>query len=176
MSRNAVFAAILAVSALVAATPAMATDLTGETFDYQYYYPSLSDAYSNASNGSHVVGAGVEVANIVDSAGTLDVTSDQIIVDFTGSSWFNGADFNGFVITGLPVSSVSVDAASTFLGAVVTYTGNTISVNFEGLSFDAGQQLVLDISSAVPEAGNLTMMFAGLCLVGGLARRRARSA
>jgi len=115
----------------------------------------------------------VEVSNIVDGAGTLDVTDGQVIVDFTGTSWFNGAGYNGFVITGLPISSVTVDSSSTFSGAVISFTGNTLSVNFQGLSFNAGETLVLDINSAVPEAGNLAMMFAGLGLLGVVARRRS---
>jgi hypothetical protein len=159
--------------ALAASSGAMASGLTGDAFSYQYYYPDLSSAYSGAANGSYVVGSGVEVSNIVDGAGTLDVTDGQVIVDFTGTSWFNGAGYNGFVITGLPISSVTVDSSSTFSGAVISFTGNTLSVNFQGLSFNAGETLVLDINSAVPEAGNLAMMFAGLGLLGVVARRRS---
>jgi len=85
-----------------------------------------------------------------------------IIVDVAGSTATTNTTWAGGELTFLiPVAWTAGDNAYTF-----AYTGA-----FQGLG-DEGWE-VSKATLAVPEAGSLAMMLAGLGIVGGLARRRA---
>lgn len=165
---------------------ANASLLDGLTLNYQYYFPDSFSAYSNASNGSFVVGPGVEVSNIVDNVGTMDVSDTQIVIQFTSSSSFTPGSFNGFVLSGLSPSGftgVTLDAASTMPGftqADLAFTTDSISANWADLSFSAGQEVILDVGgsvAAVPEPDTYALMLAGLGMLGVMikSRRGARA-
>ncbi len=169
---------IAAAAILAASTGAMASGMTGDTMNFQYYFPNLQSPYSNATNGSFVVGSGVEVSGLADYTGTLDVQADKIVIDFTGSSYWSPATFNGFLLsssTAGTFGAVTIDPSTTdssFTQSMISTTGNTLSVNWQGMSFGSGQEIVLDVTSAVPEASNTALMLAGLFVVAGVARRR----
>jgi len=170
---------LAAAAILVGSTGAMASGLIGDTMSFQYYYPDLSNPYGGSSNGSFVVGSGVEVSNVADGVATLDVQNNKIEIDFDSfASTFNSVSFNGFVLSSSTpgvFGAVTVDAATTdssFSSSFLSNTGNSLSVNWEGMSFSGGEKIVLDIASPVPEANTTAMMLAGLFVVAGIARRR----
>ena len=74
----------------------------GQKIHYQYFFHESDTMYSHASNGDHVIGSGVEIANVVDGYGTLDFSDDGFVVNFDRGTSFNPAAFNGFVISILP--------------------------------------------------------------------------
>lgn len=156
--------------------------LDGQTVNYQYYYPGLGNPYGNSSNGDYVVGAGVEVANIADGMGTLDLSDSNIYVDYTNSSGWNPAAFNGFIITDIfnsiaDFTGVTINAATNLVGfdlSRITFDGNHIWVNWQGLSFDANTVVSLDINGGeVPEPESLALLGLGvLIMVGSLKKRK----
>jgi PEP-CTERM motif len=96
----------------------------------------------------------------------------------------------GTVITGLNTDPNSVTAAGGALQFTVPVsllaTGNSVAFSYLALGADTGHAGFQDLgdegwgvsditvtAAAVPEAGSLAMMLAGLGMVGGLARRRA---
>ena len=172
---------ILAATFLAAASAgASASGLEGDSFTYQYYYPSLSQPYGDGAAGNYVVGNGAEVTVLGGIPGTVDVSANQITIDFGYNAQWSTATFNGFMLSNFPtnsITSVTVDGATTngsFSSSFISFTNDSISVNWQGMPFRAGQTIVLDIgtTAAVPEAGNLAMMVAGLALFVGIARRR----
>lgn len=182
---NKILCAALAASTLLVAGAASAQSFDGATLDYQYYYPDSTSPYNNADNGSFVVGAGIEVTNISDNMGTLDISGTNILVDFTGTSSWNGSSFNGWVLTDetdslAAILGVTINPSTNMAGfslSNVSWTGDTISVNWQGLSFDPSTVVSLDVSfgqTAVPEPSTWAMMLFGFGAAGFSLRRSQR--
>ncbi len=135
--------------------------LEGKTVNYQYFFPDITSAYSNASNGDFTVDSSVEITNIVDSRGSMDISDSNIYVAFSSDSFFTPATFNGFKISDVfnsiaDFSSVSINAATNMVGLDlnrITVLANEIWVNWQGLNFTNETIVSLDInSSANPSA------------------------
>lgn len=178
---------LAAAAAATLSSNANAVLLDGATITYQYYYPNSGSPYAGADNGNKVVGAGIEVSNIADSTGTIDISDTNIFVDFTTSTSWNGAAFNGWVITDVfntigAFTSVTINGATNMVGfsaANVSWTADSITVNWQGLSFDPNTVVSLDINGAggaVPEPTTWAMMVAGIAMVGGALRTRKSKA
>jgi hypothetical protein len=162
----------------------------GKTIHYQYFFHESDTMYSHASNGDHVVGSGVEIANVVDGYGTLDFSGDGFVVNFDRGTSFNSAAFNGFVISDLydsmnSFTSFSLVSNTGVAGTpVLNFDANHLSVNWQGLGFHGGSlhfittSLTPDLATAdsattpVPEPDSYAMFMAGLGLMGFMARRR----
>ncbi|MCG3189989.1 MAG: hypothetical protein LKCHEGNO_02541 [Burkholderiaceae bacterium] len=177
-------AAGFAAAALVAAPVAQAAPFLGETVNYQYYYPNLGSPYPNADNGNYVVGAGVEIGNMVDGVASMDISDTNILIDFRSSSWFNTGSFNGWVLTDVLSSidaftSVTIDAITNLAGfgaSNVSFDADHIRVNFAGLDFNTDSVVSLTVNGGqkVPEPGALVLMGLGLLAAAGAARMRKR--
>jgi hypothetical protein len=128
--------------------------LTGKTIGYQYHWPSITENWSGASNGNFVVGSGVEILNIAENWGTINIFDSNILVDFTGASGWVSGSFNGFEIfdalNGIgDFKSVTINPATNMAGfdsSRITFDANHIWVNWQGLSFDANTVVSLDIN------------------------------
>jgi hypothetical protein len=175
---------ILAILLLVSFN-ANAALLDGETVSYQYYYPNQTSPYSNAANGNYLVGAGVEVSNIADGRGTLDISDTNLYIDYANQSSWNSSAFNGFKIKDVfnsiaDFTSISINAVTNMVGfdlSRITVLADEIWVNWEGLSFNSNTIVSLDINSApnaVPVPAALFMFAPALLGFLGL-RRKAKA-
>ena len=158
--------------------------LLGQTVEYQYLFNTINTNYGNAANGNYVVGAGVEVNNIADGRGTLDISDTNLFVDYANASSWNGAAFNGFRITDINgtipgFTGVTINAATNLVGfdaSRISFDADHIWVNWQGLAFNANTVVSLDLqgAAAVPEPTSMLLLGSGLAFVA--RRRRQRRA
>ena len=168
-----------ALIALALATPSTvdAQTFDGSTLTYQYYFPNSGTPYPDADNGSFLVGPGLEVTNVSDNRATLDISGSNIFIDFLNSSNWGPAEFNGWILSDqndslAAILGVSIDP-STNLGAFslsnISFTGDSITVNWQGLSFTDSTVVSLNVAfgdTAVPEASTWAMMLLGFGAAG----------
>lgn len=160
---------------------ALAQSFNGSTLNYQYYYPTNSSPFATPSNGPILVGSGIEIADVSGGGwASLNVSGANIFVNYyAGPTSWTAALFNGWVLSDQSnnlanISGVTVNSATNMAGfssSNILFTADTISVNWQGLSFDAGTIVSLDVAfesavSAVPEPSTWAMMLVGFGFVG----------
>lgn len=170
---------------------ASATSLLGNTFEFQYFYPTLSsDPYKNSANGLYTAGSGIEIGDVADGSARMDIQKDRIVINFLYGNRYGdgGAEFNGWVLRDIHgtlgnFTSVTVDPSTTFAGIAsgLSFTTDTIKLNWKGLVFNPTDTLVLNVrtgipnvASPVPEPESMVLMGAGLLGIV-VARRRAKA-
>jgi hypothetical protein len=169
----------LGVLALATSSAAGAQSFEGSTLNYQYYYDT---PYPLASNGSFVVGPGVEVPNVADDVATLDVSGSNILVDYTQTSIWGGLAFNGWILSDqtdslAAILGVTIDPSTNLAGfslSNISFTDNSITVDWRGLSFTDATVVSLNVnfgSQAVPEPSTWAMMLLGFGAAGLVLRR-----
>ncbi len=151
--------------------------LAGSTVDVGAYYPNQTTVYSDG--GNKVVGPGVEYGEgtfaTYNPSMSIDLSDNQLILSMNGSSttFLTGA-FNGFEIKDLSggvFTAASVDGSSNF-NPVITFSGNTLFLNYQGLDASGISVIDFQVSSAVPEPSTWAMMLLGFCGLGFFAYRR----
>jgi hypothetical protein len=162
--------------------------LQGKTVEFTYFFPDTSSVYGpDLANGNYVVGSGLEIPNGICCGyeGTLDISDKNLLAKFHFSSSYTPASFNGFRISDVfnsigSFTSATVNPATTlpgFTGANVSFDANNIWVNWEGLFFNDGDTVSIDIdggstSDKVPEPATLALFGVGLAAAGVMRRRR----
>lgn len=120
---------------------------------------SISNGSTVLFTGSFNLGGGGDTSISLEPVGTT-------FTDVGGSTATNGVTWNGGELAFLmPVSYTA--GANTFTFSYASPTG------FQGLG-DEGWA-VGNVALAVPEAGSMAMLLAGLGIIGGLSRRRNRA-
>lgn len=156
----------LAVLAAVAGlgSPADAATLLGETVRVTHEYPSQGFIFSGGGPFDVVVGAGVEVPNVI-SFYSVDLSDGNAFLNFTqigaGGTFtaaaFNGVhlfDLNGTIPTFLSVTINPATNVAGFDASHISFDANNIYANFQNLFVNSSSRVSLDIT-AVPEPGTL---------------------
>jgi hypothetical protein len=149
--------------------------LLGDSIHAEYRFPTADQTYSNLGTAT-VGGSGATF----DGMGYFDilVTGSKIVADYKSQATWSTASFNGFVLTDLTklFPSVSLNAATNLAGFDASrfyVNGNSIFVNWNGLSFNQNSQVVFDVqSTGVPEPLTLSLLAIGLLGIGATRRRK----
>lgn len=163
----------------------------GRTFDAVYFFPDDSSPYPFGSftPSSFVVGAGIEtIGNVEDVTSlpvdftdkTLTIGLDTVLIDpvWTATS-FNGILFSLQSAGPLGIIGASVDPSTTLAGfdaSRVTFDSGKIGINWNGLAYQDGQQVVINFAF-VPEPSSLALVgVSGLAGLAWIGRERIRAA
>ena len=180
------FATVFA--ALFASESSAATGLVGSQVAVAVNYPALGDVLATA--GPVTVGSGVEFPSRSILPGRdieLDIANSTITFLPNEFTTYGAASFNGFVLTftGAPtITGVTYDAGlSTFAPTNISFTGDSVALNFAGAVARPSYLSTVDVSfasvAAAPEPATWALMlvgFAGLGFVGCRGRRKAIAA
>jgi hypothetical protein len=77
------------------------------------------------------------------------------------------------IITTFPAYVIDSSSVLTGGSPVVTIAGNTLEINFAGLTFQPGEQLALDFGASAPEPATFGLLGVPLASLSLLKRRRA---
>lgn len=166
---------------MVIASPAAATTFLGDTFEADYQFPR--EGRFSINGGTAVVSP---TALFTFPTGrinpSVEISATSILISFAGDGRFTTTDFNGILLRNLSrsmISAVMLSSGSTpqFQQERLSFTNDSISFNFSGTRFRAGDQIRADVffmSSPVPEPGAWVMMILGLGALGAAMRRNSR--
>ncbi|WP_424098393.1 hypothetical protein [Moorena producens] len=135
----------------------------------EYFFPNLDATL--IENSIATVGDGVEFNHasgslnngIFQPGHNIDLSENSILYTAVQAPVRNpifiNANFNGYVFTDIsdtlpPIENVTIDwSATTFRLSTsdVTFTENSIAINFEGLSYTGGDTVKLDVTFASEE-------------------------
>lgn len=166
--------------------------LTGDTINWQYYFGG--EAFnSGGSPGSFLAGSTTSTFSGDSSPAspifTISANDSQIIFDFLDTGdWLPSPvsyDVEGlFIRNGIlltddanPFANVTIDASTNMAGfsiSNVTFNSSQLAINWAGLLYTPDTNVVLNVSSAVPEPSSLLLLASGL--VGLVVWRRKRAA
>lgn len=177
----------VAAVAVGAAAPANAS-LLGQDFSVNYRFPDLGTVYGSATwaPASFTVGAGTETVGDVE--GVTNITVDftglslsLLLTTVLGNPTWNSVAFNGPVFTATAphgLAGASVGAGTTMAGfdnSRVSFTGDEIRIDWNGLSYVSGTVVNVDFSFApvaVPEPASAALLGLGLVALGAMRRRK----
>ena len=172
----------IAVIALISSAingQAYAAGLLGKRVSTQYFYQSTDTVYTQPS---YTTVDGIKTTSFNNNFDML-LKEDSVEISFLGSASWNSASFNGFKILNVDgtIDNFAPSIASSNMVGLsksnIRFDNNAIWVNWQGLAFDTGTKVKLNLfSSAVPEPETWALMLTGLTLTGASLRRSARSA
>ncbi len=176
--------ALAAVLGLLAVSGGRAeAGFLGDTVTIDYNYPTAGTVYS--SSGPLTVSPTASYAPFGNATAT--VSNTQLTFTALLGTTYVPAAFNGFTITDDSrnplIVGVTIDPVTSpgvgFNASGISFTSNSVSVNFQSLTFLSTDNVTLDVSfasSVIPEPSSLLMAgISVLCGLGGYYYRLSRS-
>jgi hypothetical protein len=167
---------ILAVVLCAGFGGAARADLIGDLVDIQYVWPSAGAIESDL--GTITVTSTPQTLTFqpyfdVSASGSQIIVDDSDFFGGTYTGTFNGQYLIDESVTTFP--TVAIDASSVLTGGTpdITIAGNTLEINFAGLTFGPGSELVLDVGSSAPEPATFGLLGVAVMSLAFLRRRRA---
>lgn len=167
-------AAVAALAIGTLAMPANAT-LIGDSITAGYYFPDTATLYGNFSvspSPTFTVVAGTDATGTIDGfQQTFDFGASSFTLTFVSSVGFGGTAFNGwqFINNSKPFGAIS--SVTGIDPARVTTSGNTLFVNWQGISFQGNDAITVNFG-VVPEPSSWMLLVGGFGLTGFAMRRR----
>jgi hypothetical protein len=178
------FAAIVVMAACLLAAPAARAGFIGSSVSLTYYLPDTATVFQGPNVA--MVSAGVEYPNYFPVAGSIDISDTTIKISSASGTQYSPAAFNGevFTFTGADViTGVTADASSTFSPVNISFTANTITLNYAGVADPGGTFSLLDVTFAAAGPGPGVPLppavwgglLAGLAAIAAAARMKLRA-
>jgi hypothetical protein len=139
--------------------------LLGNSIDVQYVWPSVGSVYQDLGT---ITATAIPQTVTFQPYFNVTISDAMIVVDGSNYGGSYSGSFNGEYLTDLSVPAFPdyvLDPSSVLTGGIpsITIVGNVLEIDFHGLTFGPGEQLVLDFNpSAVPEPSTLALLGLGL--------------
>ncbi len=176
MTASALFrsaaAAALAIGTL--AMPANAT-LIGDSITAGYFFPNSVTVYSNFSvspSPTFTVVAGTDATGTIEGfQQSFDFGASSFTMTVLGGVGFNTASFSGWQFLNNTKAFGAISSVTGIDPSRVTTSGNTLLVNWQGLSFQTNDAITVNFG-VVPEPSSWMLLVGGFGLTGFAMRRR----
>lgn len=164
------------------AAPVSAATFIGDSFEGSYRFPHLQNA--TIDGGSEVVSPVAQFTFVTGRINpTAIISASNVLITFAGRGTYNEAEFNGILLKNLSRNNIGgfvLDPSTTISGfdqSRLSFTSDSLSFNFEGLSIQATDRIsanVAFVTNAVPEPATWAIMLVGFGAVGFAMRRRKK--
>jgi hypothetical protein len=189
LRRLAIACTLLGLSSLASQADA---SFLGDQLTTGYYFPDAATAYgsatfapggTNPSSPVTVVDPGQEATGNIEGVTTLNIDFADSTLQVTlntvlNNPVWNSDSFNGLIFqspNSLGIAGVTVDPSTNMAGfdaSRVSFTGNEIRVNWQGLGYVDGTVVRLNFAF-VPAPSALSLLLPGIMVAGFFARRAA---
>jgi hypothetical protein len=173
MDKNRVVTVGILVAVLLAAPLTVSADLLGSTVIGTPLFPDTSTLGGTGNSAVATVGAGIEFPEgLILFSGNIDITDHQIIWTPTVSVMYLTSTFNGFSLqfSGAPtITNVTLDPASLLSATSISFTADTVFLNFSGKVAVSGESAIFDVNP-VPEPATMLLFGLGLAGLAGVRR------